>query len=146
MQRMRLARKLLRPLRRGAWKRGDVTELDSRVLDWFHQGETGASSKCMAFHLTGRSCDGSYPHDSGDFKRCVGLLTAVPELRSLLPRMAEVNRYWAALVPTWEQIEALPSGERYAAIRQIIRPIEDADRGVLRLGDNATIRFGKIEP
>jgi hypothetical protein len=62
--------------------------------------------------------------------------------------MAEVNRYWAALVPEWNRIEAL-SGDyekQYKAIQGVIRPIEDADRSVIRLGDKATMRFGSIKP
>jgi hypothetical protein len=125
-----------------------MSEFDSKVLDWFQQGAVGASSKCMAFHLTGRDCDGSYPHDAGDFGRCVGLLKTVPELRPRLAKMAEVNRYWAALVSKWDEIEAL-SGDYQAqskAVSRAIRPIEENDPGLVRLSGNATIRFGAIKP
>jgi hypothetical protein len=125
-----------------------MNSIEARVLTWALTGETGASSKCLAAHLTGNECDGNYPHDGGDFGKCIGLLNAVPELRPLLPKMAEVNRYWAALVPEWNRIEAL-SGDyekQYKAIQGVIRPIEDADRSVIRLGDKATMRFGSIKP
>ncbi len=125
-----------------------MSSIEGKVLKWALTGKTGASSKCMAAHLTSNECDGSYPHDGGDFGRCVGLLTAVPELRPLLPKMAEVNRYWAALVPEWGRIEAL-SGDydkQYKAIQAVIRPVENADSGVVRMGDHATIRFGAIKP
>jgi hypothetical protein len=125
-----------------------MSSIESKVLKWALTGETGASSKCMAAHLTGSECDGSYPHDGGDFGRCVGLLAAVPELRPLLTKMAEVNRYWAALVPEWDRIQALAGDydKQYKAIQNIIRPIENADSGVVRLGKGATLRFGAIKP
>lgn len=123
-----------------------MTDIHSKVLDWFQSGKTGASSKCMAFHLTGRKADGDYPHDAADFGRCVGLLTAVPELRSLLPKMGEVNRYWAALVAKWDDLEALSGdyGAQTQAIWKVIHPIEDKDDGIVRM-KGATIRFGSIE-
>lgn len=122
--------------------------IEAKVLKWALTDKTGASSKCMAAHLTGNECDGYYPHDGGDFGRCLGLLTAVPELRPLLPKMVEVNRYWAAIVPEWDRIEALAGDydKQYKAIQAIIRPIESADNGVLRMNKNASIRFGAIKP
>lgn len=123
-----------------------MSSIEAKVLKWALTGETGASSECMAAHLTGNSCNGNYPHDSGDFGRCVGLLKAVPELRPLFPKMAGVNRYWAALVSEWNRIEATEDcGMQTKAIRAVIRPIEDADRGVVRVGAKDAIRFGAIE-
>lgn len=119
-----------------------MTNTAEKLLDWFHSGSTGASSKCMAYHLTGRDCDGSYPHDSGDFQRCVGLLSAVPELRLRLAEMAKVNQYWAALVPVWDKLECQALAIRDKNIRAIIRPLEDKDRNIVRLGGGASIRFG----
>jgi hypothetical protein len=125
-----------------------MTDIHSKVLDWFGMGRVGASSTCMAMHLTGRKCDGSYPHDADDLSRCLILLTTIPELRPLLPRMAEVNRYWAALISHWDEIEALTGdyGAQTKAIQNAIRPIETKDSGVIRLGEGATLRFGAIKP
>lgn len=117
-------------------------DINAKLVDWFSSGKTGASSKCMANYLTGRDCDGSYPHDGGDFGRCLGLLEAVPELRPLLPKMAEVNRYWKAIAPRWDEIEAAPLEKRYEVLQSIIRPIEDADASVIRMGKGVTMRFG----
>lgn len=124
------------------------TSTIGEVLKWALTEKTGASSKCLAAHLTGNECDGSYPHDGGDFGRCVGLLKAAPELRALLPKMAEVNRYWAALVKEWDSIEALSDDydKQYKTIQRVIRPIEDKDSGIFRMGEGATIRFGAIKP
>lgn len=77
------------------------------VLKWYKMGQVGASSRAMATHLCGAPCDGSYPHDPDDLNRCLLFLEAVPEARAELPRMAEVNKQWAALVARWDEIEAL---------------------------------------
>jgi hypothetical protein len=125
------------------------TSIETKVLKWALTGKVGASSRCMAAHLTGNECDGSYPHDGADFQRCVGLLDACPELRPLLPKMMEVNAYWRALVPEWGNIEALHSssgGMQYKKIQEILRPIENRDKNVIRVGEGCTIRFGKDTP
>lgn len=118
--------------------------MDYKALaGWLSSRKTGASSVCIARHLMGGETDGSYPHDAGDFDRCEGLLDAVPGLRKRLPEMAAVNRYWAALVPRWEEIRT--AQDKTAMIRSIVRPLEDAYQKVVRLGDRITLRFGEIE-
>lgn len=77
-----------------------------KVLNWYLTGQIGASSRAMATHLCGAPCDGSYPHDPDDLNRCLLFLDAVPEARTELPRMAEVNKRWAALIEKWDEIEA----------------------------------------
>lgn len=78
-----------------------------KVLNWIGTGRCGASSMAMALHLSGASCDGSYPHDIGDLNRCLLFLEAVPEARAELPRMAELNKTWAALIKRWDEIEGM---------------------------------------
>lgn len=103
--------------------------LEKNIIKWFTTERVGLSSRCMAAHLTGNKCDGSYPRDGGDFGRCEGLLNAVPELRPLLPKMAEVNEYWAALIPEWDNIKVSPN--QYKAIRAILDSVEiETQRGV----------------
>lgn len=119
--------------------------VEQKVIAWFATGHVGESSKCMAAHLTGQDCKGSYPHDGDDFGRCVGLLDAVPELRERLPQMASVNAKWAALVARWDEIESLhkkSKGDVYVLMKSILRPIEDGDPNIIRLGTGATLRFG----
>jgi len=79
--------------------------MKDKVLKWLLGGRVGASSKAMAQHLCGFPCGGDWPYDPDDFSRCLMFLDAVPEARAELPRMAEVNRYWAALVARWDEIE-----------------------------------------
>lgn len=115
---------------------------------WLLSGDVGASSECIAQHLTGMECNGNYPMDAGDMGRCVGLLKAVPEFRSRLTEMKNVNRYWAALIPRWDDIERCHSDYKKctALIRELTRPIEKNDPLVIRLNDTCSIRFGGKMP
>lgn len=94
------------------------------IATWAVGRGTGASSFCLAGHLMGLDTGGSYPCDGGDFGRCERLLDMVPGLRERLPEMASVNRYWAALVPRWEEIRA--SDEQYAMIQSILQSVRDS--------------------
>jgi hypothetical protein len=115
-----------------------------KIAAWALSGTTGASATSIAAHLSGIGRqEGNYPHDASDFGRCERLLDMVPELRADFARMAEVNRYWAALVPMWDEIKAAP--DRTKMIREIIRPIEAKDNGVIRLGEGVSMRFGGIK-
>ena len=80
--------------------------MKDKVLAWMGTGRVGASSKTMALHLCGSPCDGSYPYDPDDLNRCLLFLEAVPEARAKLPKMATLNRKWAALISRWDEIEA----------------------------------------
>ena len=125
----------------GEWSDPPKTDFEA-IAKWALSGRVGASSKCIAQHMVGLPCDGSYPHDSGDFQRCEALLDAVPSLRKRLPEMAAVNQYWAALAPHWDDIRQ--STDKTEAIRRIVRPIESADSRVVLLGEGVTMRFGSI--
>jgi hypothetical protein len=91
-----------------------MSTLNDKVLDWFGKGEVGESSKCMALALTGhpfKTAFPVYPCDPDDFNRCYKLLKAVPELRSRLTWMKDVNGYWKALVAHWDEVEESLIGE-----------------------------------
>ncbi len=83
------------------------------VIDWLANGETGLSSETMAFWLAFgvRKADRSHPHDPDDMDRCLKLLAVAPGLRDRLPKMAELNKTWAALVARWGEIEAMQMDE-----------------------------------
>lgn len=110
------------------------------IAQWALGSSTGASAKCIANHLIGSKADGSYPHDGDDFGRCEKLLDAVPELRLRLSEMNAVNKYWAALVPRWEEIRQ--AEDKYKLIQSIVRDLEDADPRHVRFGDGMSMRFG----
>lgn len=109
------------------------------VAVWALTGRTGMSSKAIAAHLLGLECDGSYPHDGGDFGRCEKLLEAVPSFRERLTEMTSVNKYWAAIAPRWGEIRS--ASDKYEKIKSITRPIEDEDLRVVRLSETVSIRF-----
>lgn len=79
-----------------------------RVLQWFANGEKGISSEAIATTICG--LDGGYrkdtPSDPSDFKRCLLLLKAVPELRCKLHLMRSVSKEWNTLIDHWDEIEA----------------------------------------
>ena len=120
--------------------------MDYKALsEWLLSGKTGASSEALAAHLGGvGKKSGNYPHDHGDFMRCEGLLDAVPELRGRLHEMATVNKYWAALVPVWEDIRSARDDKKYALIQRAIRPVENGDANLVRLGPGVTMRIGEL--
>lgn len=120
-----------------------MTDLDhSAALEWALSGSTGLSASAIVCKAFGLPCAGHYPHDGGDFGRCERAMNMIPGLRERLPLMAEVNAYWAALVPEWDRIAA--SEDKYSLIQSIIRPKEDADPSIIRISDGATMRFGPI--
>lgn len=108
---------------------------------WIDAGARGASAGSIAAHLRGYGEQmGCYPMDSGDFDRCEALLTSVPALRAELPRMSEVNAYWAALVPVWDDILGAP--DKTAAIKAVVRPIEKADPSHVEISEGISFRAG----
>ena len=78
---------------------------------WLASDCTGLSSIFMVNHLVGYwggSARGyHYPHDAADFGRCLGLLSAMPDLKLRLHEMAETGWEWAALVAVWDELTAL---------------------------------------
>lgn len=101
----------------------------------------GESAKCLVAHLRGVGrVSGDYPHDADDFARCEAAIERFG-LRSRIDRMASVNAYWRHLAPRWEEIRT--SADISALISSIVRPIEDADPGCVRVGI-ATIRSGGV--
>lgn len=114
---------------------------------WLANGERGLSSEAIVQRLTGVPVDvdeltrpngvTDYPHDSGDFRRCVELLKRVPEARRHLPLMADVSPQWAAIVSHWDELERLleeesarPDGlapKLYRRLRELIEAAAPTD-------------------
>lgn len=85
--------------------------LTQPILTWLAQGETGVSSKTMAFAVLGiekRDAFGSsHPYDPADLRRCVKLLEAVPAMRQHMDKVAALSPAWARLVSNWAALESL---------------------------------------
>lgn len=71
----------------------------------------------------------NYPHDPGDFVRCIGLLDAEPKLRDRMNMLTTGHGpQWAALAANWPELESLyreelPTGKApklYERMRQLI--------------------------
>jgi hypothetical protein len=118
------------------------TETITALEKWRSGTGVGASSQAIADYLSGKDSRGDYPHDRDDFDRCEGLLIAVPALRALLPNMANLNAYWAALVPIWDDLANSTSDDCAALLKSTLNPIEDADPSHARMSDVASIRMG----
>ena len=122
--------------------------IKQRVALWLANGETGLSSKTIAFYLGFGIIPkrASHPEDVGDFRRCIQLLKEVPELRADILRMKAVSKVWGALAENWLVLERLYEKERgnakcpktYAAIRKIV---DENETSVVRIG-NMTIKVG----
>ena len=83
-----------------------MTELAKGITNWFVNGETGLSSMCIASVMLGfkpKTID--HPLDPPDFKRCLLLVNAVPEVKSNLWKMKDVSEQWSALIDRWDDVE-----------------------------------------
>ena len=90
-------------------------EISEDLLKWIASGDRGASSETIVTKLAGIdlahgcSCE---PHDPSDFRRCLLLLDAVPELKSKLDKMKEVSNYWRLLIENWNELEKMYHEEK----------------------------------
>lgn len=88
---------------------------EKKAYDWLENGKTGLSSLVVLHTLlpnikhskteqleSGKNS--SYPHDTSDFNRCLGLFNHVPELKQDLSKLRTVNTQWRNLVDKWEAI------------------------------------------
>ena len=123
--------------------------MSTAIVKWLGGNDTGASSKAIALTALGvmpERAAMNYPSDGSDFGRCYRLLKAAPEAKSGLDKLAtDGGPYWKALAARWGEIEAAylrDDGETYGLMKSILRPIEDRDHRIVRLGEGASIRFG----
>ena len=108
----------------------------NKAIKWLEEGQVGSSSATMCRTLFPRlkehhnlksmiSWDGkfesSYPHDNGDFGRCVKFLEAVPEAREMMPKLKKLNEQWEKLVDNWTQIETLISQNKVQESYELIK-------------------------
>lgn len=82
-----------------------------RCIDWLANGEIGASSRALFWHLNGyRLEDGykrlAYPSDADDFRRCHIMLEQTG-LLARLEQAATLTPVWKRLVKAWPEIVAL---------------------------------------
>lgn len=114
--------------------------VEAKALDWIEHGRVGLSSATMCVTLFPNlkshhrfkgmyDFDGKFeinwPHDDGDFKRCLMFLEAVPEARLGLDQLKSLSPEWKNLVTKWDEIEALSqagnSKQVYDVISQCVK-------------------------
>lgn len=94
----------------------NYSDVEKKAYQWLENGKTGLSSLVMCHTLLPRikhnkiesleqTHIGSYPRDTSDFNRCLGLLEFVPELRQDLYKLKQINNQWNNLVEKWSEIE-----------------------------------------
>ena len=110
------------------WPAPNATPMVVAAMAWLRNGRRGQSSEVMCKTLTGQS-DGlrpeaiNHPLDGDDFKRCSLFLAAVPQARAELDKMTPVSPQWAALVPGWDELEALLKKEDWKGLNQKMKEL-----------------------
>ncbi len=83
--------------------------MEKKILEWFATGETGISSKAMAFAAADIENKSSFgdgtPSDPSDFNRCLKLVHQVPEIKSHFDKIAKLSDKWEVLISKWEIVE-----------------------------------------
>lgn len=104
-------------------------------------GQVGLSSSALARELLLIDHPNDridYPHDAGDFDRCVFLIEQVPNARYAVKRLAQKSPYWAALEPEWDSLTDMWNDEKdiperdwcdtYDRLKELLEPVEAEQR------------------
>lgn len=83
--------------------------MEKQILEWLANGETGTSSKAMAFAAAGVEVKGpfnkSIPSDPDDFNRCLKLVAQIPIIRAHFIKIAQISEAWNTFISNWDAIE-----------------------------------------
>jgi hypothetical protein len=101
-------RPLIAVVRIGDYTQGGI-KMEREILEWLANGNTGVSSKAMAFAAVGIANNGSFgncaPSDPSDFNRCLKLVHHVPEINNHFDKIAKLSDKWAILISKWKIVE-----------------------------------------
>lgn len=137
--------------------------MDKRVIEWLAGGDTGTSSKAIAFWLTAKVKDqrwgASTPIDPSDLGRCLRLLEVMPEWKSRIGEMAEAGGEWPTYVKHWDEMaqsmadevgidwskgrEAPKTYELMKRVRSLARNDAGTASQYIKLGEGVEMRFGQ---
>ena len=123
--------------------------MKNKILEWFANGRVGSSSKAMACAVANMDCSyWAHPSDPDDLNRCLLFLQQVPEAREHLDKLKDKSKYWAALIPRFNEVEKCFLDEvglnwckggraekTFKLMKSIFNPIEEKDSSVMRFGD-----------
>jgi hypothetical protein len=120
--------------------------IEKRALAWAIGRDTGSSSKAIMAVMTGNKPESrhDYPSDGSDLGRCLRLLDLIPEWKPRMGEMRAISPQWAALVDHWDELSAKHAAKHprlYERMRDILRAIEKADKGMISFEGGAII-FG----
>lgn len=79
-----------------------------KILNWLTSGETGISSKVMVQAALNQelTCT-DHPLDPDDFRRCLKLVYAVPEIKERFEDIAQISLVWLNIINNWGELEIL---------------------------------------
>lgn len=75
------------------------------VIEWLGSGDTGMSSKALAFEFLGNRNYpdmASTPLDPADLGRCLRLIDKVPAVRGSVDTLAARYESWGKMAPVWD--------------------------------------------
>lgn len=83
--------------------------MKDKILRWLASGQTGLSSKTMAFTALRIPQDKTWgvrhPLDPDDFNRCLMLVVQVPEIKDYFNEIAGLSASWKSIIENWDKIE-----------------------------------------
>lgn len=78
--------------------------MKDKILNWYVNGETGASSKVLASVALGQVSEKHHPLDPADFNRCLKLVRAVPEIKNYFDQISKLSPQWKSVIDNWDKI------------------------------------------
>lgn len=137
--------------------------VDIRLVEWFASGDTGASSKAIAFWLSAGIRNEVWgaptPADPSDLGRCLRLLDRIPEWKLRMPEMAGAGGLWPTFVKRWDEMAASMAeevgvawekGESAPKTYDLMKSVEKEARAhstdapaVIDLGNGVSMSFGR---
>ena len=79
--------------------------MKDRILLWLATGETGISSKTMAFCAIETNYEkGCHPYDPADLRRCMLLVEQIPEIKDYFPKIAKLSDTWGRIIDNWDTL------------------------------------------
>ena len=125
-----------------------MTEMQKQIIEWLANGETGLSSKTMAFVIGFGVVPKkvNYPRDPSDLRRCMQLLSVAPKMRHCLDKIAEIHPVWAEIVKHWDELERLYNEEtgkvKMPKTYELLKRLTENDPDWIQIGNGISIRFG----
>lgn len=111
-------------------------ETEKKVLNWLENGRVGLSSATMCAHLFPNlinhhrfkdmkdyegNIEINWPHDTGDFNRCLKFFEYVPEAKNRIEELRCISKEWNNLIDNWNMIESFIKKEDSDSAYELIK-------------------------